>query len=61
MWGPIIRGALWIAGGQTVAKVIDETGDTAQQIGTAAQQSRDVVKLAVIGGSLFMAYKAFTK
>lgn len=61
MWGPIIRGALWIAGGLTASKVIDEAGDTAEQAGEAAERSTNLVKWVVIGGSAYMAYRTLKK
>lgn len=61
MWGPLIRGGLWIAGGLTAGKVIDEAGDTVEQAGEAADRSTQLVKWVVIGGCAYMAFKAVSK
>ncbi|MEN8950685.1 hypothetical protein [Planktotalea arctica] len=61
MWGPIIRGALWIAGGLTAGKVIEDAGNTAEQAGEAAERSTDLVKWAVLGGCAYMAFKQVNK
>lgn len=49
----------WLTGGAVVgtAVVIDQAGDTAQQMGDAAEKSTDLVKWAAIGGAIFVAYK----
>lgn len=48
----------FVAAGGTTAVVIDQAGDAAEQTGDAAARSANLVKWAVVGGALYVSYRA---
>jgi len=56
LWVWITGGA--VAVGTTGAIVADQTGDAAEQMGDAAAKSAELAKWVVVGGALYVAYRA---
>ena len=49
----------WLTGAATIggAVIIDQTGDTAEQMGDAAEKSAGLAKWFVIGGIAYASYR----
>lgn len=55
---PLIWGGIGLAGGYLGYKTLDEAGQAAEAAGEAAEKSTDLAKWLVLGGGLYVSYRA---